>query len=73
MPGVEKIGGKGSKLLGYFPQPGQNGTGVDLADPRRLSNAAPFGQTGDDVDNELRRGSFAIGDRAAGLIKISLA
>jgi hypothetical protein len=36
---TEEIPGKGSQLLGGFPQPPQHGVGVDLEHPGRGANA----------------------------------
>ena len=70
---MEKIGGKDLELLGGFHQPVEHGISVDLEDPGRASDAEPFSQAGDDMDDELRRRAFAMEDRAVCLVKISLA
>jgi hypothetical protein len=70
---VQKVARKSVELFGGFHQPVEDGIGIDFEDPRRASDAQPFGQAGDDVHDELGRGAFAMENRAVGLIEVPLA
>ena len=46
--------------------------GIDLEDPRRGADTETFSSTRQDPYNQLRRGLFAVEDRAMRLQKVSL-
>ena len=60
-------------MLRGFDQPRQDRIGIDLEDPRRSSNSQPFGQTGKDMHDALRRCAFAMEAGTSRLIEIALA
>src|SRR5262245_57675871 len=70
---MQKIRGKGVELLRGLDQPAQDGIGIDLEHPRRVSDAQPLGQTRDDTHDELHQGTLAVKDRAIGFREIALA
>jgi hypothetical protein len=70
---VEKVDRKDVELLGRLHQPVEHSVGLQLAAPGCPSHAQSFGQTGEDMPEECRRGMFAMKNRAIGFIDLSLA
>jgi hypothetical protein len=70
---VQNVRGKGFELLRGLDQPLEAWVRIDLEHPGRVSAAQSFGQTGDDVHDELSRRALPMQDGAMGLREIAKA
>src|SRR5215471_258094 len=68
---TQEIAAKRLKLFSRLHQPLQDGIGVDFKHPSRGTDAQPFSQTGQCVDDEVHRQMLAMENRAVRCQKIT--